>query len=163
MTDTTTPTVTDEFVMLDPHEVIVESNVRTEDKTFLTKDFVDTIRTEGVLTPVLCLRDDDGKVYVRAGQRRTLAAREAGVRLPARIVTGGDDTTADRIIQQIIENDQREALTDTDRVAAWQQLALDGSGWTRSSRTCSRSRGSRQRTSGSARRTSTSPMSSSSR
>lgn len=126
MTDTTTSTVTDEFVMLDPNEVIVESNVRTEDKTFLTKDFIDTIRAEGVLTPVLCRRDEDGKVYVRAGQRRTLAAREAGVRLPARIVSGGDDTTAGRIIQQIIENDQREALTDTDRVAAWQQLALDG-------------------------------------
>jgi ParB family chromosome partitioning protein len=125
MTDTTTSTVTDEFVTLDPNEVIVESNVRTEDKTFLTKDFIDTIRTEGVLTPVLCRRSEDGTVHVRAGQRRTLAAREAGVLLPARIVSG-DDTTADRIVQQIIENDQREALSNADRAAAWQQLALDG-------------------------------------
>ncbi|WP_295792182.1 ParB/RepB/Spo0J family partition protein [uncultured Microbacterium sp.] len=125
MTDTTTSTVTDEFVMLDPNEVIVESNVRTEDKTFLTKDFIDTIRTEGVLTPVLCRRSEDGTVHVRAGQRRTLAAREAGVLLPARIVSG-DDTTADRIVQQIIENDQREALSNADRAAAWQQLALEG-------------------------------------
>lgn len=41
MTDTTTSTVPDEFVMLDPDEVVVVSNVRTEDKTFLTKDFID--------------------------------------------------------------------------------------------------------------------------
>ncbi|RDH95097.1 ParB family chromosome partitioning protein [Curtobacterium sp. AG1037] len=125
MTDTTTPTVTDQFVMLDPTTVVVESNVRTEDKTYLTKEFVDSIRAEGVLTPVLCRRAEDGTVYVRAGQRRTLAAREAGVMLPARIVTA-DENTADRIVQQIIENDQREALSNADRAAAWQQLSLDG-------------------------------------
>ncbi|MBF4592091.1 ParB/RepB/Spo0J family partition protein [Curtobacterium sp. VKM Ac-1395] len=124
-TTNTQPTTEDTFEMLDPNVVIVESNVRTEDKTYLTKEFVDSIRTEGVLTPVLCRRADDGTVYVRAGQRRTLAAREAGVLLPARIVTA-DENTADRIVQQIIENDQREALSNADRAAAWQQLSLDG-------------------------------------
>ncbi|WIB72572.1 ParB/RepB/Spo0J family partition protein [Curtobacterium sp. MCBD17_026] len=124
-TTNTQPTIEDTFEMLDPNTVVVESNVRTEDKTFLTAEFVDSIRAEGVLTPVLCRRAEDGTVYVRAGQRRTLAAREAGVMLPARIVTA-DESTADRIVQQIIENDQREALTNADRAAAWQQLALDG-------------------------------------
>jgi ParB family chromosome partitioning protein len=124
-TTNTQPTIEDTFEMLDPNTVVVESNVRTEDKTYLTKEFVDSIRTEGVLTPVLCRRGEDGTVYVRAGQRRTLAAREAGVLLPARIVTA-DENTADRIVQQIIENDQREALSNADRAAAWQQLALDG-------------------------------------
>lgn len=124
-TTSTTPTTEDTFEMLDPNAVVVESNVRTEDKTYLTKEFVDSIRTEGVLTPVLCRRAEDGTVYVRAGQRRTLAAREAGVLLPARIVTA-DENTADRIVQQIVENDQREALSNADRAAAWQQLALDG-------------------------------------
>lgn len=124
-TTTTQATIEDTFEMLDPHTVVVESNVRTEDKTYLTKEFIESIRTEGVLTPVLCRRVNDGTVYVRAGQRRTLAAREAGVPLPARIVTA-DENTADRIVQQIIENDQREALSNADRAAAWQQLALDG-------------------------------------
>ena len=124
-TTNTQPTIEDTFEMLDPNTVVVESNVRTEDKTYLSKEFVDSIRAEGVLTPVLCRRAEDGTVYVRAGQRRTLAAREAGVMLPARIVTA-DENTADRIVQQIIENDHREALTNADRAAAWQQLALDG-------------------------------------
>jgi len=68
-------------------------------------------------------------VIVRAGQRRTLAAREAGVAgvatIPAYIIEA-DETTVDRIVAQMVENDHREAVTDADRVAAFQQLAFEG-------------------------------------
>ncbi|MFB9749680.1 chromosome partitioning protein [Leifsonia shinshuensis] len=37
-----------------------------------------------------------------------------------------DEVTAERIVQQMVENDQREALTDGDRAAAFQQLAFEG-------------------------------------
>jgi ParB family chromosome partitioning protein len=37
-----------------------------------------------------------------------------------------EDVTAERIVQQMVENDQREALTDGDRAAAFQQLAFEG-------------------------------------
>ncbi|WP_434318984.1 ParB/RepB/Spo0J family partition protein [Leifsonia sp. P73] len=37
-----------------------------------------------------------------------------------------DGLTAQRIVQQMVENDQREALTDGDRAAAFQQLAFEG-------------------------------------
>jgi len=63
---------------------------------------------------------------VRAGQRRTLGAREAGVaRIPVYVIDP-DETTTDRIVQQMIENDQRQTLTTADRTAAFQQLAFDG-------------------------------------
>jgi hypothetical protein len=45
----------------------------------LTVEFVQSIKASGVITPVLARRDEHGNVLVRAGQRRTLGAREAGV------------------------------------------------------------------------------------
>ncbi|WP_392342556.1 ParB/RepB/Spo0J family partition protein (plasmid) [Leifsonia sp. P73] len=109
---------------IDPKAIIIEANVRPSAP--LTKEFVASIRENGVLTPVLARRDAQGNILVRAGQRRTLAAREAGLSsIPAYIVEA-DEATVERIVQQMVENDQREALTDGDRAAAFQQLAFEG-------------------------------------
>ena len=109
---------------LDPNLIMVEANVRTEAK--LPPAFVASIKENGVLTPILARRDEHGTVIVRAGQRRTLAAREAGVSTIPAYIVDADDTTVDRIVTQMIENDQRDAVTDADRVQAFQQLALEG-------------------------------------
>ncbi|WP_374976634.1 ParB/RepB/Spo0J family partition protein [Microbacterium trichothecenolyticum] len=123
MTISTTPTGTVEHIA--PSTLIVETNVRTTAP--LDAGFVDSIRQVGVLTPLLAWRDQDGGVHVRAGQRRTLAAREAGIpTVPVYVVDAGDDDTARRIVEQLIENDQREALTDADRIQAWRALELEG-------------------------------------
>lgn len=67
---------------IDPNLIVVEVNVRTE--AHLPREFVASIKQNGVLTPILARRDTQGTVIVRAGQRRTLAAREAGlVTIPA--------------------------------------------------------------------------------
>jgi ParB family chromosome partitioning protein len=109
---------------IDPNLIVVEANVRTDAN--LPREFVASIAQNGVLTPILARRDEQGNVIVRAGQRRTLAAREAGLAtIPAYIVEA-DETTVDRIVQQMVENDHREAVTDADRVAAFQQLAFEG-------------------------------------
>jgi len=109
---------------IDPNLIVVEANVRTAAN--LPPEFVASIKQNGVLTPILARRDEQGNVIVRAGQRRTLAAREAGlVTIPAYIVEA-DETTVDRIVVQMVENDHREAVTDADRVAAFQQLAFEG-------------------------------------
>ena len=60
------------LVHVDPCTLIVEVNVRTE--AHLTPEFVASIKTHGVLTPVLVQRHDGG-LRVRAGQRRTLGCR----------------------------------------------------------------------------------------
>ncbi|PPF18077.1 ParB/RepB/Spo0J family partition protein [Rathayibacter rathayi] len=109
---------------IDPTTLVIEANVRTSAP--ITKDFIASIRENGVITPILARRDEHGTVIVRAGQRRTLAAREAGVATIPVYVVEGDETTADRIVQQIIENDQRTELTVADRTAAWAQLAFEG-------------------------------------
>lgn len=112
-----------EFAHIDPTTLTIDANVRTTAN--LGKDFVASIREHGVLTPILAVRQDDGTLYVRAGQRRTLAAVQAGVAsIPVRIIDATTD--AERIVQQVIENDQRLALPDSDRIAAFEQLSLMG-------------------------------------
>jgi ParB family chromosome partitioning protein len=109
---------------IDPNVIVVEANVRTEAN--LPREFVASIKQNGVLTPILARRDGQGNVIVRAGQRRTLAAREAGLAtIPAYIVEA-DETTVDRIVQQIVENEHREDVTDAQLSAAYQQLAFEG-------------------------------------
>ncbi|WP_298461233.1 ParB N-terminal domain-containing protein [uncultured Cellulomonas sp.] len=108
---------------VDPRDLVVEANVRTD--VALTREFVGSIRQHGVLTPVLVHRTAEG-LRVRAGQRRTLAAIEAGrPTIPAYIVDGDDDA-ARRIIEQMVENDHRAALGASDRIAGFQQLSLMG-------------------------------------
>lgn len=122
MTHTTANSGTVEHI--DPSTLVIEANVRPSAP--LTPAFVDSIRENGVLTPVLARRDNEGNVLVRAGQRRTLASREAGLATIPVYIVSADEATAERIIQQMVENDQREALTDGDRAAAFQQLAFEG-------------------------------------
>jgi ParB family chromosome partitioning protein len=122
MTDTTTATGTIEH--LDPHDLIIETNVRPSAP--ITPAFVQSIKENGVLTPVLGHRDEHGIITVRAGQRRVFAAREARLTTIPVYLVDADDVTAERIVQQMVENDHREALTDGDRAAAFQQLAFEG-------------------------------------
>ncbi|MCF4123014.1 ParB N-terminal domain-containing protein [Antribacter sp. KLBMP9083] len=113
-----------EFANLDPRALAIETNVRSD--AGLTPEFIDSVREHGVLVPILVQRTTDGQLLVRAGQRRTLAAIEAGLEtIPARIVDADGDQ-ARRIIEQVVENDARAALRDADRVAGFQQLSLLG-------------------------------------
>lgn len=108
---------------LNPNEIEVETNVRTE--ASLTKQFIASIKEQGVLVPVVAVRED-GKVKVRAGQRRTLAAREAGLTSIPVYISDTDLDTATRLAQQIVENDHRLALSAVDRVKGIQQLLDTG-------------------------------------
>ncbi|WP_431246420.1 ParB/RepB/Spo0J family partition protein [Leifsonia xyli] len=122
MSDTTT--VAGSIEHLDPHTLTIETNVRPSAP--ITPAFIQSIKENGVLTPVLGHRADDGTVTVRAGQRRVFAAREAGLTTIPVYLVPADDVTTERIVQQMVENDQREPLTDGDRAAAFQQLAFEG-------------------------------------
>jgi len=109
---------------VDPNSIEVETNIRTVVK--LDPAFVASIKQHGVLQPVLCRRDENGTLTVRAGQRRVLAAREAGrPTVPAYIVEG-DEATVTRVIEQFAENEHRAGLTEPERAAVFQQLAFEG-------------------------------------
>ena len=109
---------------LNPNDLTVEVNVRTE--ASLTKDFVASVQELGVLVPVVAVRGESGDVQVRAGQRRTLAARQAGLASIPVYVTEESLDTATRLVSQIVENDHRSALSEADRIHGIQALLDTG-------------------------------------
>jgi len=111
---------------IDPQSLDVATNVRTEAEATLDKEFLDSIRANGVIVPIVASRDDKG-VHVRYGQRRTLAAQQVGLAtVPVYVVDIDQADDAQRIIEQLVENDQRKALTDGDRIQAYRALELEG-------------------------------------
>ena len=121
---------TGELLHIDPAELVLDDNVRTD--PVLGKDFIASIAT-GVRLPLYAVRDADGTVKVRDGQRRMLAAREAGLTsIPVYVVAAdqaeSDDTerTRRRIIDQVIANEARADLKASEKAAAVEQLSLTG-------------------------------------
>ncbi|WP_167762195.1 ParB/Srx family N-terminal domain-containing protein, partial [Blastococcus sp. CT_GayMR20] len=74
---------------LDPHSLLVDANVRHD--TRADADLVASVRDLGVLVPIVAVRTADGRLRVRLGHRRTLAAIEAG-RPTVPVVVAADET-----------------------------------------------------------------------
>lgn len=107
-----------------PADLLLEANVRTDAR--VDAGLVASIAANGVLQPPTVVDREDG-LHVIVGQRRTLAAVEAGLdTIPVLVV---EEREADQLlVDQIVENDARAALTDAERVAGYKQLALLGVG-----------------------------------
>ncbi|ROP78305.1 ParB family chromosome partitioning protein [Frigoribacterium sp. PhB107] len=108
---------------VDPSTLIIAANVRTETK--ISKEFVASIKQHGVKVPITVQRVDEGLAVID-GQRRTLAAVDAGVAdVPVFVVEPLSDEKV-RIVDQLIVNDQRESLGGAETAAAVKQLELFG-------------------------------------
>ena len=114
----------------------VHDNVR--DDAALSKSSIASIAENGVLVPITGVRDPEnaGVVRVRNGQRRTLAAREVGLpTVPVYVLPAGaadtSEETIDRIVHQIVTNDQKQDLTDAQRARGIQQMIDAGMSVTR--------------------------------
>ncbi|GAA1828808.1 hypothetical protein GCM10009836_03250 [Pseudonocardia ailaonensis] len=109
-------------LLVHPDALALRDNVRTDAR--LDPAFVASVRERGVLQPIVAYPGDEGLV-VEFGQRRTLAARETGLAwVPVWLADSPADV--DRLVDQIVENDRREALTVAERVRGWEQLAAFG-------------------------------------
>lgn len=109
--------------LLDPTTLTVDTNVRKD--AALTPSFISSIRELGVLEPVVGHRNEDGRVHVLMGQRRTLGAIEAGrATIPVMVIDSPDE--AERIVTQVVENIQRTELGQGDEATAYHQLSLIG-------------------------------------
>jgi ParB family chromosome partitioning protein len=111
---------TDTIVRVDPKTLLVGANVRRDTK--LSEEFVENIQELGVRIPITAYETPEGLVVVD-GQRRTLAAVEANVTEVPVFVTAAP-TEESRLVDQVVVNEQREGLEDSEHVAAAQQLAL---------------------------------------
>lgn len=110
----------DTIVRVDPSTLLVGANVRKDTK--LTKEFVASIKELGVRIPITAYESGEGLVVID-GQRRTLAAVDAGVTEVPVFVTSAP-SEQDRLVDQVVVNEQRSELDQAEAVAAVQQLAL---------------------------------------
>jgi ParB family chromosome partitioning protein len=138
ITDTTPTTVdsaaatktgTEQTVQqVDPHTLLVDVNVRGD--TRVDADLIASVRDLGVLVPIIAVRTADGRLRVRFGHRRTLAAIEAArTTVPVVVATdetGDDAAQVERLVTQWAENEHRAGLTTADRVGVIAQLAAFG-------------------------------------
>ena len=109
---------------MDPATLLIDANIRSSAE--LDPDFVESVREFGVMQPISAVQGPDG-IRVRMGQRRTLAAIEAGrPTVPVIVISATDDDEADRIIRQWHENELRRGLNVSDQVAVAEQLAAFG-------------------------------------
>jgi ParB family chromosome partitioning protein len=118
---TATPTLTIQALAVE--DLLLDSNIR---KTVtLDKPFLASIKSDGVLQPILVTEAEDGKYSVVDGQRRTLAVVDSErTTIPALVIPAVAD--AARIIKQLLLNDQRTPISDADHTAAFRDLELFG-------------------------------------
>lgn len=118
--------------LLDPAAVEIGENVRDDPETGQPfTDLVASIKELGVLEPLTAVRGADGTITIRDGQRRTLAARAAGLaQMPVYVredtATTDKARTAERVTHQIVANDRRQPLSPGQRAKGMQELLLAG-------------------------------------
>ncbi|OZC83449.1 hypothetical protein CH282_15985 [Rhodococcus sp. 06-418-1B] len=127
---TTEPAPTDTtgytLVAADPNELDTAENVRDGVDILDDPAFVESITAHGVLQAISAVRRADGTLAVIDGQRRTLAAREAGLTtIPVLVRAETEEekaATIERITAQVVSNDHRTDLTRGQRMNAVAQL-----------------------------------------
>lgn len=110
-----------------PGALLLERNIRDAQPD---AELVASVRAVGVLQPITACITVDGRLTVRMGFRRTLAAVEAGRdTVPVYVMGNVDDTDTDeitRIITQRDENTHRAGLTAGEEIGVVEQLAAFG-------------------------------------
>jgi ParB family chromosome partitioning protein len=115
------------LVQVAPSSVLLERNIR---EATPDADLIKSVKDLGVLVPLVAVTTQDGRLLIRQGHRRTLAAIEANTKTIPVYVAGSDTETSDaevaRIIAQRDENTHRAGLSTAEEVGVVEQLAAFG-------------------------------------
>lgn len=100
------------------------ANVRIELR--LNDELVKSIKANGIIQPIVVYPDPDvtGLYRILAGHRRAAAAAKAGLTEVDVIVRDIPDDTG-RVVDQLVENVHRDALTMAEQAGAYRQLSMD--------------------------------------
>lgn len=112
------------FLSLNLDVLVLDKNVRTNP---VYAHLVPSIQANGIYHPLLGYWNDEGTVTITDGQRRILAAREAGlseVPVLVRPYVSDDEAArnADRLLEQLITAKDRDGLTEVDYMRGVQEL-----------------------------------------
>ncbi|MDY0983773.1 ParB/RepB/Spo0J family partition protein [Microbacterium sp. CFBP9023] len=112
------------LVEVDPQKIV--PNPRQPRTHFNPEDLaelVHSVREFGVLQPVVVRKNSDGEYELIMGERRTRAAREAGLeKIPAIVRETADE---DLLRDALLENLHRSELNPLEEASAYQQLLED--------------------------------------
>lgn len=112
------------LIQIDPHKIV--PNPRQPRTHFDAEDLaelVHSVREFGVLQPVVVRKNADGEYELIMGERRTRAAREAGLdEIPAIVRDTADE---DLLRDALLENLHRSELNPLEEASAYQQLLED--------------------------------------
>lgn len=114
-----------ELAWVDPNTVMLGPNLRSDAMASLDPGMVESVRRYGIFNPPTVYRVD-GVLHVEKGERRTLAALAAGLPIYPVLIRRQPVADLDRLTEQFDENDLRAEITDADRTAGWEQMALLG-------------------------------------
>ncbi|MGO2050665.1 MAG: ParB/RepB/Spo0J family partition protein [Microbacterium sp.] len=112
------------LMQIDPKSIV--PNPRQPRQHFDADDLaelVHSVREFGVLQPVVVRRNGDGEFELIMGERRTRAAREAGLEAIPAIVR--DTADEDLLRDALLENLHRSELNPLEEASAYQQLLED--------------------------------------
>jgi ParB family chromosome partitioning protein len=102
-------------------DFVVDANIRKDTK--IPQSFTASVKRHGVLVPVEAyLNADDGKWHLQDGQLRYLASLDSSHADIPVLVVDPAAAEATRIQRQLILNERRNELTESDRVGAFQTL-----------------------------------------
>lgn len=112
------------LMQIDPHEIV--PNPRQPRTHFDEDDLAELVHSVGefgVLQPVVVRKNADGQYELIMGERRTRAAREAGLELIPAIVR---ETADENLLRDaLLENLHRSELNPLEEASAYQQLLED--------------------------------------
>ncbi|MGW5049727.1 ParB/RepB/Spo0J family partition protein [Actinokineospora sp. NPDC004072] len=118
--------------MVDPTDLLLDQNARsTVDITTENPPLVDSIRKHGVLVPVIANPTGDGRIRVRDGHCRTLAARlvvDEHPTIPVLVTESSDEELWRRLRDQWISNEIRVGFAVGDKARLLEQMSLFGLG-----------------------------------
>ncbi|MCS6893616.1 MAG: ParB/RepB/Spo0J family partition protein [Deltaproteobacteria bacterium] len=99
--------------------VLDESQPRKQFDESALENLAKSIQEVGILSPILVEEIAGGKFKVIAGERRTRAAKIAGLRsIPAVVKDFSSGSAYQKLVSQLVENIQREDLNPLDRARA---------------------------------------------
>lgn len=110
---TTAPWDNATFQLVDPHALLIDHNRRTiGDLTTDDPDFVASIKLNGVRIPIIACPTEDGRLRVKDGGRRTIAAILADhPTIPAIITHPADAENWMWLVDHWIANEVRAGFT----------------------------------------------------
>lgn len=112
------------LIQIDPHRIVPNPRQpRTHFDADDLAELVHSVREFGVLQPVVVRATEDGAYELVMGERRTRAAREAGLAtIPAVLREAADE---DLLRDALLENLHRSQLNPLEEASAYQQLLED--------------------------------------